>query len=150
MKRRLIPLLLCLTFLVAGFGLAQDTIRIAFVNPNALLAAHPAGQAAADLIKQRDDEIAGLMTEVQGLQQKAETAAGLTAEERARATLLIRTIDEVRGRYTQDIQAASAPAVEAINAAVAAVAQANGYQLVLDGDLAGTTGIGLVVYDDTN
>lgn len=148
MKKRLISLFLSISFLVAGFALAQDTIRIAFVNPNALLAAHPAGKAAAELVKQRDAELAGLYAEVQGLQQKSETAEGISTEERARATLLIRTIDEVRNRYTEDIKAASAPAVEAINAAVAAVAKANGYQLVLDGDLAGTTGIGLVVYAD--
>ena len=148
MNKRIIFIFLGFSMLVSGLALAQANIRIAFVNPNALLAAHPAGQAAADLIKQRDEELAGLFAEVQALQQKAETPEGISTEERGRATLLIRTIDEVRNRYTQDIQAASAPAVEAINAAVAAVAKANGYQLVLDGDLAGTTGIGLVVYAD--
>lgn len=150
MKKILIYCFLILSFSLAALVSAQTTIRIAFVNPNALLAAHPAGQAAAELIRQRDEELSGLLTEVQALQQKAETPAGLTAEERARASLLVRTIDEVRNRYAQDIQATSAPAIEAINRAVAAVAQANGYQLVFDGDIAGTTGLGLIVYADPN
>ena len=145
MKKILLSLVISL--LLVGLGQAQE-IRIAFVNPNALLAAHPAGQAAAQLVQQRDEELNGILVEIQTLQQKAETPEGLTPDERARANLLVRTVEQVRSRYTEDIQAASAPAVEAINAAVASVAQANGYQLVLDGDLAGTTGLGLVVYAD--
>jgi outer membrane protein len=147
--KKLILKSLTVCLLVLSLAQAQE-IKLAFVNPNALLAAHPAGKAAAGLIKQRDDELAPLLSELQTLQQKAETAEGLTPDERGRATLLVRTVEEVRKRYTTDIQAASAPAIEAINAAVAAVAQANGYTLVLDGDLAGTTGLGLVVYVDPN
>lgn len=148
MKRCLLSLL---TVCLLVFGLAQaQEIRIAFVNPNALLAAHPAGQSAAALVEQRDTELNDLLVEIQALQQKSETPDGLTPDERARANLLVRTVEQVRERYTLDIQAASGPAVEAINAAVAVVAQANGYQLVLDGDLAGTTGLGLVVYADPN
>jgi len=126
MKKRFLSILtVCL--LAFSFSQAQE-IRIAFVNPNALLAAHPAGQSAAALVQQRDAELNGLLTEIQALQQKSETAEGLTSDERARANLLVRTVDQVRERYTQDIQAASEPAVAAINGAVAAVAQANGYQ----------------------
>ncbi len=147
MKKTFIKLGLSLMVLLGSLSFAQE-IRIAFVNPNALLAAHPAGEAAAELVRQQEAELSVLISDIQALQSKSETAEGLTADERARANLLVRTLDEVRGRYEQDIRAASEPAVVAINAAVAVVAKANGFQLVLDGDLAGTAGLGLVVYAD--
>ncbi len=145
MKKYLVILMTGLIFSTVAF--AQQGFAIAFVNPTALLAAHPAGQAAAALLQQRDAELQPLLDEIQLLQTKSQTA-DLNADDRARATLLIRTVEEVRQRYVADIQSASAPALLDINTAIAMVAQQNGYTLVLDGEIASAEGLGLVVYAD--
>jgi Skp family chaperone for outer membrane proteins len=133
--------------LIGTFGFAQG-LRIAFVNPDELLAAHPAGQAVIALLEQRDEELQPLAQELEALQFKATTAEGLTSDERARAQLLIRTLEQTSARYEEDIARVGEPARAAINAAIEAVAQANGFNLVLDGSVAGSTGIALIVYSD--
>ena len=89
-----------------------------------------------------------MIDELTTLQGKSQTAEGLTADERARATLLVKTIEDSRNRYQVDIATAATPAEQAINAAIQAVAQANGYSLIVDGDLAGYNGSRLFVYVD--
>lgn len=149
MKKALFTTLL-LVFGLVSFVQAQDKpLKIALINKLALLQAHPDGQAAAGLAQQRDTELAPLLEELQTLQTKSQTAEGLTAEERSRATLLVQTVEQTRQRYAADIATAAAPAEEAINAALDAVSQAQGYTLVIDGDLAGLSGLGLFVYVDT-
>jgi outer membrane protein len=138
---------LFLAALISGVGLSQG-LRIAYVSPSLLFAAHPAGQAAAELMAQRDSELTPLVEELQALQSRAETDQGLTPDERARANLLLRTVQETQARYTEDIRAAAAPAEAAINAAIEAVARANGFTLVLDGELAGAGGSSLIIYAD--
>lgn len=132
---------------VSTLSYAQE-LRIAFVNPDELLAAHPAGQQVIALLNQRDEELQPLAQELETLQFRATTAEGLTNEERARAQLLIRTLEQTSARYEEDIALAGEPARAAINAAIEAVAQANGFNLVLDGSVAGATGIALIVYSD--
>jgi Skp family chaperone for outer membrane proteins len=145
MKKILVILLLALSLLAA----AQDKpLKIAMVNTIALLQAHPAGQQAAALAQQRDAELKPLIDELTTLQGKSQTAEGLTADERSRATLLVKTIEDSRNRYNVDIATTAAPAEEAINAAITAYSQANGYTLIIDGDIAGYNGSRLFVYVD--
>jgi Skp family chaperone for outer membrane proteins len=135
--------------LLAPFTQAQDKpLKIALVNTVTLLQAHPAGQQAAALAQQRDADLKPLIDELSTLQGKSQTAEGLTADERQRATLLVKTIEDTRNRYEVDIATAATPAEQAINAAIEAYAQANGYTLVIDGDLAGYNGLRLFVYVD--
>lgn len=137
-----------LTVLLLAFTQAQSTpVTLAFVDTTALLRAHPAGTAAADLQQQQEAELGPLLEEIQALQTRSQNAE-LTPEERSRAQTLVRTVEEVRRRYTADIQVAAEPAIADINAAISAVSQASGYTLVLDGEIAGTTGLGLVLYAD--
>jgi len=124
----------------------EGTLKIAYVFPSRLFQAHPAGQAAAELMGQRDAELDPLVTELQTLQAKAETAEGLNADERARANLLLRTVNQTQQRYVDDIRDAAAPAEAAINEAIAAVSKEGGFTLVLDGELAGAGGSSLIVY----
>jgi outer membrane protein len=148
MKKGLFTTLL-LVFGWLSFVQAQDKpLKIALINKPALLQARPEGQKAAALIQQQNDELKPLLDELQTLQTKSQTTE-LSAEERSRAQLLVSTVEQTRQRYQTDIQAAAAPAEEAINKALTAVAQAQGYTLVIDGDLAGLNGIGLFVYVDT-
>ena len=143
---------LCLTFLVSliSLGSAQDGLKLAYVYPSQLFAANPAGQEAAALMQQRDEELGPLVQELQALQSKAETAEGLSADERARANLLVRTVQQTQARYTDDIRQAAAPAEAAINAAINSVAKAGGYMLVLDAELAGAGGSSPFIYVDTD
>lgn len=151
MKKLTLYTCLAFAFLTLPFSSAQDgALKLAYVFPSQLFAANPAGQEAAALMKQRDDELAPLVQELQGLQSKAETAEGLTADERARANLLVRTVQQTQARYTEDIRQAAAPAEAAINEAIRAVAKAGGYTLVLDAELAGAGGSSPFIYVDTN
>jgi Skp family chaperone for outer membrane proteins len=149
MKKALSTTLLLVLGLVSLAQAQDKPLKIALINKLALLQAHPDGQAAAGLAQQRDAELQPLLDELQTLQTKSQTAEGLTAEERSRATLLVQTVEQTRQRYATDIQTAAAPAEEAINTALEAVSQAQGYTLVIDGDLAGLNGLGLFVYVDT-
>lgn len=149
MKKALFTTLLLVFGLISFIQAQEKPLKIALINKLALLQAHPDGQAAAGLAQQRDEELKPLIDELQTLQTKSQTAEGLTAEERSRATLLVQTVEQTRQRYVADIQAAAAPAEEAINTALTAVSQAQGYTLVIDGDLAGLNGLGLFVYVDT-
>jgi outer membrane protein len=134
---------------LAVVGAQEKPLKIALINKIALLEAHESGKAAAALAQQRDDEVKPLLDELQTLQTKSQTPEGLTAEERSRASLLVSTVEQTRQRYAADIATAAAPAEEAINAAIKAVADAQGYTLIIDGDLAGLNGLGLFVYVDT-
>ena len=142
----MVGLLLSLSLPLAA---AQEAaLKLAYVYPSRLFAAHPAGEAAASLMRQRDEELGPLVEELQALQTKTESAEGLTTEERSRANLLLTTVQQTQRRYTEDIRAAAAPAEGAINEAISAVSQAGGYTLVLDGELAGAGGSSLIVYVD--
>ena len=148
MKKALKTLLILIFFatLLSLASAQEGTLKIAYVFPSQLFQAHPAGQAAAELMQQRDAELDPLVTELQTLQAKAETPEGLNADERARANLLLRTVNQTQQRYTEDIREAAAPAEAAINEAIAAVSKEGGFTLVLDGELAGAGGSSLIVY----
>ena len=147
MKKALKTLLFILFATCLSLVSAQEgTLKIAYVFPSQLFQAHPAGQAAAELMQQRDAELDPLVTELQTLQAKAETPEGLNADERARANLLLRTVNQTQQRYTEDIREVAAPAEAAINEAIAAVSREGGFTLVLDGELAGAGGSSLIVY----
>ena len=141
-------LVLALLLLLPSASAQEGTLKVAYVFPSRLFAAHPAGQEATELMRQRDEELQGLVQDLQALQSKSETAEGLTADERARANLLTRTVQQTQARYTEDIRAAAEPAEAAIDRAVTTVAQTGGYTLVLDGQLAGAGGSSLIVFAD--
>jgi Skp family chaperone for outer membrane proteins len=135
--------------LFVSFVSAQDKpLKIALVSARALLDAHPAGQQAATLATQRDTDLKPLVDELTTLQGKSQTPEGLSADERSRATLIVKTIEDTRNRYTVDIANAAAPAEAAINTAIQTVSQANGYTLIIDGDLVGYNGYRLFVFVD--
>ncbi len=149
MKKHLFPLSFLMLLLSLPFAFAQEgLLKLAYITPSRLFEAHPAGQEAAGLMAQRDEELQPLVEELQALQARAESEAGLTPDERARANLLLRTVQETQARYAEDIRNAAAPAEEAINTAIQAVAQAGGYTLILDGELAGAGGSSLIIYAD--
>jgi Skp family chaperone for outer membrane proteins len=147
MKKGLFITLLLVLGLVFQVQAQDKPLKIALISKPALLAAHSEGQKAAGLAQQRDEELKPLLDELQTLQTQSQSAE-LTAEQRSRASLLVSTIEQTRQRYAADIATAAAPAEQAINDAIKAFSEANGYTLVIDGDLAGFDQLGLFVYVD--
>jgi outer membrane protein len=123
---------------------AQDVpARLAFVDSQALIAAHPAGRAANELRELAAIEIGEIRNRLDALQSKGRTS-GLTNEESELFNVLLTTLETVQVRYAGDIARAAQPAIEAVNEAIRAVAQANGIAVVMDIDAAAESG--LVVY----
>jgi len=146
MKRLTLALVAALAVAIplgANLGAQDAPTRLAFVDSQALIAAHPAGRAANELRQLAAEEIGGLRDRLDGLQAKARSE-GLSNEEAELFNILLATLESVQARYTADIAAAAQPAIEAVNAAIRAVALANGVAVVMDIDAAAESG--LVVY----
>ena len=149
MKRLTLLILAVVAILgVASTNLtAQETAaQIVFVNSQAAIAAHPAGQQIEDLEAQAREEISGLQQSIQEIANRARQGQQLTPEEQERYQTLVATLQTVQQRWEADIAEAAQPAVEAVDAAIQALAQENGYSIVLDAGVAGPQGTNLVVY----
>lgn len=147
MKRLTLALLTVLAVALAlGVNLgAQDApVRLAFVDSQALIAAHPAGQQANDLRDLAATEIGDLRAQLDELQARAQAEGGLSNEDGELFNLLVTTLESVQTRYQADIAAAAQPAIDAVNAAIEAVADENGIAVVMD--IAAAAESGLVVY----
>lgn len=147
MKRLTLALLTVLAVaLTLGVNLgAQDApVRLAFVDSQALIAAHPAGQQANDLRELAATEIGELRTQLDALQAKAQAEGGLNNEDGELFNVLVTTYESVQARYQADIAAAAQPAIDAVNVAIKAVADENGIAVVMD--IAAAAESGLVVY----
>lgn len=140
--------LLLALFTALSFSSAQDAapLSIAFVSSSQVLAAHPAGQAAEELGQQARTEIQEIEAALRPLVTKANSGATLTAEEQNQLELTQRTYQETRDRYAQDIDAAAQPAEQEIDGIIRQIAAENGYTLVLNFDVARTSG--LILYAD--
>ncbi len=129
---------------------AQDTstaaapLSIAFVQTSKVLAAHPAGKAAEALTQQARTELQQIATGLQPLIDKRNSGQQLTPEEQNTLELSQRTYQETQQRYQQEIRDAAKPAEAEINDIITKIAEANGYTLVLNRELAATSS--LVVY----
>ncbi len=144
-KNVLLTSLLALsTLLPLASAQTPAPLNIAFVSSRAVLDAHPAGQEASRLTEQARTELQGIATDLQPLQARADAGETLSAEEQNNLELSTRTLQETQQRYRGEIDAALQPATEEINAIVQGIAEESGYTLVLDYDVAQTSG--LVVY----
>lgn len=124
----------------------EQGTRIVFVNSQEVIAAHPAGEEAARIEEQARQETDEIRSSIEELAQRAQAGQELTPEEQERYQTLVTTLQTVQQRYQSEFNAAAQPAVEAVNAAIAAVAEENGYGVVLDSVAAGPQGTNLVVY----
>ncbi|MEX2540891.1 MAG: OmpH family outer membrane protein [Trueperaceae bacterium] len=148
--KRLTLILLCV---VALLGVASTNLtaqapetRIVFVNSQAAIAAHPAGEQATALEEQARNELGGIRTSIQELADRARAGEQLSAEDQERYQTLLATMQSVQQRYDAEIRTVAEPAVIAVDEAIRAVAAENGYSIVLDSDVAGPRGTNLVVY----
>lgn len=127
----------------ANLGAQDAPTRIAFVDSQALIASHPAGEAANELRALATAEVGDLRDQLDGLQTKAR-AEGLSNEEAELFNVLVATYDSVQARYAADIAEAAQPAIDAVNAAIREVAEQTGIAVVLDLQVAAESG--MVVY----
>ncbi len=141
---------LLVALVAANPSVQSQPARIAFVDSQAAINAHPAGQSADKLKQQAQTEINGLRDKINALAQKQQQGQQLTASEQERYSTLVTTLNAVQKRYQSDIQKAAQPAVDAVNKAIKEVAQRDGFTIVLDSRAAGQGGSGLVVYADQN
>ena len=145
MKRHTPTALLALAILAFfTFAQAQEqttTLRLAFVDTQALIRAHPANASIQQLGESLETELAELNTQRQELLAKRQTQE-LTAEEEELLQALTVTIQTRQQSGVSEIQEAAAPAEEAANTIIREIASSEGYSMVLDIAAAG----GLVVY----
>ena len=121
----------------------EQTSSIVFVDSQAAINAHPAGQAASDLQAQARDEIAVIRADIDSLNQKLVEGQTLDAAERERLQVLLTTLDSVQQRYQQDIATTAQPAIDLVNGTIRDLANENGYTVVFDAVVAAE---GLVVF----
>ena len=134
----------------ASPSVQSQPARIAFVDSQAAINAHPAGKKADQLKQQAQTEINGIRDKINALAQKQQQGQQLTPQESERYQTLVTTLNAVQKRYQSDIQKAAQPAVDAVNKAIKEVAQQDGFTIVMDSRAAGQGGSGLVVYADQN
>ncbi len=125
-------------------GAQDQATRLVFVDAQALIAAHPGGQAANALRAQATDEIGDLRDQLDALQARARAGEQLSPDEQERFNVLLTTLEAVQSRYQADIAAAAEPAIEAVNEAIREVAIEREYSVVMD--IAAAAEGGLVVY----
>ncbi len=121
-----------------------DANRLVFADSQALIAAHPAGQEASELRIRAQNEVNEIRQQLETIQNRARAGETLSNEETERFNILVTTLESVQTRYQAEIAAAAGPAIEAVNAAIRAIAVEQGYGIVFDIGAAADTG--LVVY----
>jgi outer membrane protein len=136
--------LAAMVFLASTMTAQPATTRVVFVDSQALIAAHPSGRAAAELTAQAQTELGELRAQLESLDARRRAGQALSPEESERFSVLLATFETVQVRYQSDIAAAAGPAVEAVNAAIRAVAEENDYAIVFDVGAASERG--LIVY----
>ncbi len=147
MKRLTLALLAAAALALAAtttIGAQDQGTRLVFVDAQALIAAHPGGQAANALRAQASEEIGELRDQLDALQARARSGEQLSPDEQERFNVLLTTLDAVQSRYQSDIAAAADPAIEAVNAAIREVSIEREYTVVMDISAAAESG--LVVY----
>ena len=147
MKRVFFILTIVVSLVFSAVLIAQEQqTKIVFVDSQAAIASHPSGAASKDLETKAKAEIQGLQAELQPIVEKANGGAELTAEEQSRYQTIATTIRDIQARTAQDIATTAKPALDAVDVAIKALAAENNYGIVLDREVAGLGGTGLVVY----
>ena len=146
MRRHTSRALALILIALLGLASAQQTdpaapFRIAFVDTQALIAAHPAQEEIARLGEALDAELQELLGQRDALLQKQQSQA-LTPEEEELLQALQVTIQTRRDSGLQDIRQAAGPAEAAANEIIREIARGEGFALVMDIEAAS----GLVVF----
>lgn len=136
-------LIISLPLVLATMVSAQSFV---IIDARTALAAHPAGSAVVDIQARQQEELAPILQQLETLQTKLRSGQPLTIEEQDQGETLMNFLQEAQRRYTEEILAASEPAVQVVNYTICQLSQENGYDIVIDGNTAGQDGLGLIVY----
>lgn len=147
MTRLTMLLLTILVAVLASLAWVQpDQTRIAFVDAQAAIRAHPAGAQAKALEEQAKVEIEALQADLEAIVAKANAGQQLTADDQNRFQNLRSTLVAVQKNYAEQIGATVEPALVAVDQVISEIALENDYAAILDARVAGQEGTNLVVY----
>ncbi|WP_018111152.1 OmpH family outer membrane protein [Thermus igniterrae] len=148
MKRfSLVALLLALSALLTPL-LAQNkatATRVGFVDADALVQAHPDYKKVQDLQAQARKEISPLEEKLKPLAQKVQSGQA-TAKERQDYDALLKTYQDTVKKWQERQNPLLKPILEDVDNAIAKVAKAQGFAVVMSRQVAAQSG--LVVYAD--
>ncbi|AFZ65920.1 OmpH family outer membrane protein [Deinococcus peraridilitoris] len=123
---------------------AQNTAqKMAYVDVQAVVKAHPQFGALDTLNKQAEAALKPTRDSITTIQNKGQNA---TAAERQQYDQLVKTYQTNAKTWEDRINAQNKPILESVNAAVATAAKAQGVTMVLDKNIAATSQ--LVIYAD--
>ncbi|WP_337844309.1 OmpH family outer membrane protein [Thermus sp.] len=119
--------------------------RIGFVDANALVQAHPDYKKVQDVQAQAKKELAPLEEKLKPLDQKVR-AGQATAKERQDYETLAKSYQDTLKKWQDRQDAVLKPILEDVDQAIAKVAKAQGFAVVMSRQVAAQSG--LVVYAD--
>ncbi len=137
---------------LAGFANAQTqpaaatpapANNICFVTAQKVLQNHPQGAAILEAQKKAQDELSGLVKQIQALQAKVANNTATTAERQQYETL-VKTYQARGEQLKRNLDKQLEPITQQVDEAIEQVAQARGCALVLDRAIAGSSG--MIVY----
>jgi outer membrane protein len=147
MLKKFIPVLFAVA-LTAAFTLTQaqtKATKIGFVNAQKVLESHPDGKGVIAQRKKATDELKPIQDQIQALAAKIQQNTA-TAAERQQYDVLAKSY-QARAKQLQDkFDKLLAPITKDVDSAVAKVAKAQGYVVVMDRLIASQSG--LIIYAD--
>ena len=147
MLKKLLPIAAAIA-LTAAFTvpMAQTkATRIGFVNAQVVLQNHPQGAKVLDAQKKAQAELKDLSDRIQVLQVKIANGTATAAEKQQYETL-VKTGQARQAQLKTQIDKLLEPITKQVDTAVAKVAKAQGFVLVMDKAIAAQSG--LVIYAD--
>ena len=117
--------------------------KVGIVNVDSVIAALPGASSYAALRKKADADLAAQTKKINDLQAKVASGKA-TAAEQTTLRNAINTFNTSNANYQKQIQGQFSPLAKKVDAAIATVAKANGYGLILDYAVAQRSG--LVIY----
>jgi outer membrane protein len=145
--KKFLPIILAVAATAAfTVPLAQSkATRIGFVTAQKVLENHPQGKGVLDQRKKAEEELKPLQAQIVALQQKI-AGGSATAADRQQYETLAKAY-QARAKALQDkVTKLLDPITKEVDSAVAKVAKAQGYVLVMDRQIAASSG--LVIYAD--
>jgi len=118
--------------------------RIAFINSQQAINAHPAGAAAREVEQRGIAEITEIQNNLNAILERARSGAQLTPEEQEAFQTGQIALESTAQRYRDEVAVAAQPAVQAVDETLKAVAAEQGYTVVFDYEVAEQSG--LIVY----
>lgn len=117
--------------------------RVGFINPDVAIQAHPNYAKLKAVQEQAEKELKPLREQISQLGQKARSGP-LPAKEQQNLQTLQKALQDGSKKWNERISTVAKPLLEDIDKEVRKVAEANGFQVVMDFKVAKVSGI--VVY----